>query len=267
MRFRKSQATTLVAIILVLAVGAAVGGLTYKYVVKQREKTDMEVCKASVYLASQTKAVAGTPGPLVRVDCPRNSWVFDTESDAEINKEIAEALYYCIYASHAGKLNWAEAETISWLAGKSFCVHCGSFKFRGEAQKRYDGHSIFEYFASHNPPDWPKTYFEYFEDVTKDGDFYLDFNKWSDIDPSKTYVLFFARYNLPWAQEWMNRLGINPDLDVCLSGLIRPGTLLRPSSQCVGPAIATTNMAKGSLQSFVRFTPAENVKDCDVWLN
>lgn len=276
MKLTKAQATTLMAIILVLAVGLALGGLTYKYVVQQKHKTDIEVCKASIALAAKSKEELGLKSPLTKVKCKRHSWVFDKETDDEINKAIAEAAYNCIYVSHAGKLNWAEAATISWRAGKSFCIHCDNFKFRGNAQKNYDTHSIYPYFSTHNPPKWPQTYFEYFEDVTREGDFYLDFNKWKDLDTDKTYELFFARYNLPWAHEWLNKLDINPDIDICLSHLvIAPALAVVPGgiyvtkikATCVGPVIATTNMAKDSMQSFVRFTPAENIKDCDVWLN
>ena len=261
MKLTKAQATTLMAIILVLAVGAAIGGLTYKYVVQQKPKTDIEVCKSSIYLAAKSKEELGLKSPLTKVQCKRHSWMFDKETDDEINKAIAEAVYNCIYVSHAGKLNWAEAATIGLFAGKSFCIHCDNFKFRENAQKNYDKHSIFEYFNTHNPPKWPQTYSDYFGDLIKDDGFYLDFNKWEDIDTDKTYELFFARYNLPWAQELMSKFGLGISMDICL-GI--SGISVAKKGRCPGLAIASTDSRKSS---FVRFTPVENIKDCDVWLN
>ena len=65
------------AIILVLAVGLAIGGLTYKYIVQQKHKTDIEVCKASIALAAKSKSELGLKKPLTSVKCNRHSWTFD----------------------------------------------------------------------------------------------------------------------------------------------------------------------------------------------
>lgn len=274
MRLIRAQANTLVAIILVLAVGAAIGGLTYNYVVKQKYASDIEICKTSIYLAAKSKETLGARSPLLGINCKRHSWMFDRESDAEINKAIAEAVYNCVHVSHAGALDWTEASKIGMLAGKSFCIHCDNFKFRGDAKENYDSASIFDYFSNNKPPKWPKTYFEYFEGITRDGSFYLDFNEWSGIDTNKTYELYFAHYNIPWGQQLLNKFNLNPDVDICLSDLFALArgdagaiAVRVARNACIGPVIATTNMKKGRMLSFVRFTPAENIKECDVWLN
>jgi len=241
----------LAMIILTLVLSGVIGTGIYQYIKKSKSAQDVELCKLSVFAAAHSKTLGI---PLTSLDCKRHTVIFEDESQAEINKELARLLQETITVTGEGQWDWAESEWVAQYADKSKCVLWATIEFKGNA-KKYNGNSLFDYFNKNVLPKTKKGYWDYFKGII-DKKTFVDINTdaagtfYQPLDTSQKYALYFMRLSDSYFQGLATQLGINPDININLLGYT-----------------ITTNLDANNVMSYIRLVPVDKVDECEVFMN
>jgi hypothetical protein len=213
---------TAMTIILILIGAAVLGALAYNFIMKEKDAGNVESCRASVTATALAKEVG------VQVKCSRKEIVFTDESNDEIDKELAEAIYDCIYISGAGKLDWSKNPWIANAGGEPICIICATIEFDPSLQEKLSkkGTDFYSSFYQWMDVNYVKnsriTYLEYISDIIKEGKMYVDINgnyRNGDFEPlniKNKYALYSVHYTLPFFQKLANHFGVNPNIDITI---------------------------------------------------
>ena len=206
---------TAITIILILIGAAVLGGITYTFIMKEKDAGNVASCRASVTATALAKEVG------VQVQCSRNEIIFTDESSDKIDQKIAEAIYNCMYISGEGKLDWSKNPWIAASGGEPICIICATIEFDPSLQEKLSekGTSFYSSFYRWMDVNYVKnskiTYVEYISDIIKEGKMYVDITGgFQTLDIQNKYAIYSVHYTLPFFQKLANHFGINPNIDV-----------------------------------------------------